>query len=73
MAFVYRYMKLVFLFFQCKKLLPAAHEDQLRAEMVHIKEKLFKSNLELSELKKMRTEHITMIEDLKVSIANFCT
>ncbi|RMX51630.1 hypothetical protein pdam_00021458 [Pocillopora damicornis] len=48
-----------------KKLLPAAHEDQLRAEMVHIKEKLFKSNLELSELKKMRTEHITMIEDLK--------
>lgn len=48
-----------------KKLLPAAHEDQLHAEMVHIKEKLFKSNLELSELKKMRTEHITMIEDLK--------
>lgn len=48
-----------------KKLLPAAHEDQLRAEMVRIKEKLFNSNLELDELRKMKTEHITMIEDLK--------
>ncbi|XP_022779379.1 G kinase-anchoring protein 1-like isoform X4 [Stylophora pistillata] len=48
-----------------QKLLPAAHEDQLRAEMVRIKEKLFNSNLELDELRKMKTEHITMIEDLK--------
>lgn len=40
--------------------------------MVYIKEKFFKLNFEFSEFKKMRIEYIIMIEDLKVSIVNFC-
>lgn len=48
-----------------KKLLPATHEDQIQAEMVHIKDELDKTGHELIELRKAKAEHIQIIEDLK--------
>lgn len=54
------------LFFECQKLLVASHEDEMQAEMVHIKDELDKTGHELIELRKAKVEHIKIIEDLKV-------
>lgn len=53
-------------FFDCQKLLVATHEDEMQAEMVHIKDELDKTGHELTELRKAKVEHIKIIEDLKV-------
>jgi len=52
-----------------KKLLPATHEDQIQAEMVHIKDELDKTGHELIELRKTKAEHIKIIEDLKKELS----
>ena len=54
------------LFSECQKLLVASHEDEMQAEMVHIKDELDKTGHELIELRKAKIEHVKIIEDLKV-------
>jgi len=57
------------LFFECQKLLVATHEDEMQAEMVHIKDELDKTGHELTELRKAKVEHVKIIEDLKVGFS----
>ena len=47
-------------------MLPATHEDQIQAEMVHMKDELDKTGHELIELRKTKAKHMQIIEDLKV-------
>ncbi|XP_020625904.1 G kinase-anchoring protein 1-like isoform X1 [Orbicella faveolata] len=52
-----------------KKLFVATHEDEMQAEMVHIKDELDKTGHELTELRKAKVEHIKIIEDLKKELS----
>lgn len=52
-----------------KKLLVATHEDEMQAEMVHIKDELDKTGHELTELRKAKVEHVKIIEDLKKELS----
>lgn len=52
-----------------KKVLPATHEDQIQAEMVHMKDELDKTGHELIELRKTKAKHMQIIEDLKKELS----